>query len=316
MIQRDGRRLVALVTLLGLLVLAAPAPWGHAQSSLQSDLEDYLVGRPGSYGVAVENLTTGETALINAYEPMLAASTYKVLVMYRVYQQVAAGMLRMDDPVTIIARDTGSGDGVFSPGETTTVANALEAMITLSDNVSAWALARTVGGWSVVTSAAPELGMSQTSLEGSYYYTTAADMLVFFTALAKGELVNADASEQMIALLGRQTRNDRIPAGLPEGVTVAHKTGELGGVRNDAGIVYAPGGPYVIAVLANGASEDDLVETSAQISRMVYERFVLAEREPARPEPPPTVWSLKSDRPALDAVLRLLQPWDDLAGRR
>jgi len=268
--------LAVATALLGLLAVAEPT--GAASSNLQSRLEQYVDSRPGNYGVAIRNLASGETVLINADQPMLAASTYKLLVMYRVYQQVEAGKLSMDEDVTIIDRDTGGDDGSsgFAPGQTTTVGDLLEAMITISDNVAAWALARRVGGWSVVESAATELGMGRTYLQGSDFYTSADDMLAFYTALASEQLVSQRASREMIALLERQTGNDRLPAGVPDGVPVAHKTGELPQVRNDVGIVFAPSGAYVIAVLGNDADDGELVETAIRVSEMTYFYFAQA----------------------------------------
>lgn len=242
---------------------------------LQVAIESYLAGQPGSYGVAVRDLGTGQTALVNADQPFLAASTYKVLVMYRVYQGLAAGSLSLDTPVTITYRDaeTNGDDGTVHPGQTVTVADLLEAMITLSDNTAAFALTRVTGGWGGLDAAADELGMTQTTLESSYYWTTADDLLTFFQALAAGQLVSPEASADMVALLSRNTANDRIPAGLPAGVTVAHKTGELGTVRNDAGIVYGAGSPIVVVVLGSDAAPDSLSETIAGVARLAYQHL-------------------------------------------
>jgi beta-lactamase class A len=68
----------------------------------------------------------------------------------------------------------------------------------------------------------------------------------------------------------RQTLNARIPAGVPEGVTIAHKTGSLRGVRNDAGIVYAER-PYVIAIFSKKlADEEGAGRSIVEISRAVW----------------------------------------------
>ncbi len=54
----------------------------------------------------------------------------------------------------------------------------------------------------------------------------------------------------MLDIMKRQKIDDRIPLHLPPGTPVAHKTGNLRGVLNDVGIVYAPDGPYVISLFA------------------------------------------------------------------
>jgi beta-lactamase class A len=75
----------------------------------------------------------------------------------------------------------------------------------------------------------------------------------------------------MFDLLVQQTSNDRLPAMLPAGVIVAHKTGELPGVRNDGGIVRCPGESYIIVVMSRDGDPDEEVEAEANISQMVYD---------------------------------------------
>ena len=72
----------------------------------------------------------------------------------------------------------------------------------------------------------------------------------------------------------RQKSTERIPAGLPENTVVAHKTGSIKGVRNDAGIVYAPTGPYVIALYAKGLEDEKRgVDALAELSRAAWSAF-------------------------------------------
>ena len=74
--------------------------------------------------------------------------------------------------------------------------------------------------------------------------------------LAKRSVVNPAASDEMIALLRRQHYNEGIPAKLPEGVSVAHKTGWNDKLYHDAAIVYPPDHtPYVVVIMTDGLSE-------------------------------------------------------------
>jgi len=74
----------------------------------------------------------------------------------------------------------------------------------------------------------------------------------------------------MLAILERQTVNDRIPAGLPPGMRVAHKTGEITGIRHDAAIVFAAP-PFVLVVLTRGASSPEAGSALiAEITRQLY----------------------------------------------
>lgn len=254
--------------------VAPPAPAGDP--GLQAELEGCLARLEGSYGIATVSLEDGSTAYVDADTIYPAASMYKLLVMYRVFQQVEAGELSMGDPLTIEAQDmmlSPGPDGGFSPGDTPSVEQALHSMIAISSNSAASALVRTVGGWPVVTSAADELGMHSTYASDGEFWSTPADLASFFLQLADRSLVNAEASDRMIELLRAQQINDRIPALLPEGVEVAHKTGELPGVRNDGGIVWGPGGSYVLVVMGRSVDPNEAVSAEAEISRLVYDRL-------------------------------------------
>ncbi|GEM_PF-1723818 len=244
-----------------------------ADDELSAELEDYLAGLDGEYGIAVESLSGGDSIYINADGEFLTASMYKVLVMYRVMEAVEAGELSLGDTITITEADTienTDGDGM-AEGTSLSIGDALHAMIAYSDNAAAYALTREVGGWGSVEAAASELGMSNTYFNGQFW-SSPADMELFFAQLANGSLVSADASDYMIDLLMAQTKNDRIPALLPPEATVAHKTGELPSVRNDGGIVYGPNGDYIIVVMSQ-ADPGEAVAAEAEISRMVYDAF-------------------------------------------
>jgi beta-lactamase class A len=72
------------------------------------------------------------------------------------------------------------------------------------------------------------------------------------------------------SVLERQKFNDKIPAGLPPGTRVAHKTGEITRISHDAGIVYARR-PYVLVVLVRGLQDGKRsAGLIADISRTIF----------------------------------------------
>src|SRR5262249_55839022 len=88
------------------------------------------------------------------------------------------------------------------------------------------------------------------------------------------QLVSPASSDAMLSLLANQQRNDRIPMPLPQDVPVAHKTGELTHLRHDAGIVYAPSGPYLmVAMVENAPSEPAARDAIVDLSQSVYAYF-------------------------------------------
>ena len=269
--------LVAFTTLLAtsaLMRTEARSPAVVNDQQLETEVQDYLSGLGASYGVAAIDLQDGQTVFVNADGSFPTASMYKLLVMYRVFQAVDQGNLSMDDTITVQGSDVTQEDSVgLAPGDALTVAEALNAMITVSSNAAAYALTRTVGGWSQLASAAEELEMAGTYMEGWDFWSTPRDMAHFFQLLADGSLVSPDASQQMVDLLAQQTVNDRLPALLPSEAQVAHKTGELPGVRNDGGIVQGPGGRYVVVLMSQLGDPAEEVQAEATISQMVYAEF-------------------------------------------
>jgi beta-lactamase class A len=235
-----------------------------------------------------------------------AASTMKLPVMVELFRQERDGLLKLDDMVVVSNRFRSLADGspyelsasADSDGETykaigqpMTLRALCETMITVSGNLAANVLIerlgvknvqRTVeaigaGGLQVLRGVedqkAFDLGLNNT--------TDAAALATLLTAVARGDAVSRGASDAMLAMLKRQKFNDRIPAGLPSGIVVAHKTGEITRIQHDAAIVYARR-PYVLVVLVRGLSDAkrgaDLI---AAISRRVFE---LAQEPGAMPK--------------------------------
>src|SRR5262249_62053293 len=81
--------------------------------------------------------------------------------------------------------------------------------------------------------------------------TTARALEVLMLEIAQGQAVGPKADAEMAAILKRQKFHDAIPAGLPDGTVVGHKTGNITKIHPDAAIVYAPR-PYSLAFLCRG----------------------------------------------------------------
>ncbi len=94
-----------------------------------------------------------------------------------------------------------------------------------------------------------------------------------FVRLARGEVVSRAASREMTDILLAQEFKSGIPAGVPVGTRVAHKTGSITGVYHDAGIVYPTGrgAPYALVVLtADLKQAADGPKLVAALSRLLY----------------------------------------------
>ncbi|HVR89006.1 MAG TPA: serine hydrolase [Candidatus Limnocylindria bacterium] len=106
--------------------------------------------------------------------------------------------------------------------------------------------------------------------------STPADMCRLLELIESRAILDADACSAIVELMKRIQSATRIPGLLPKGTIVAHKTGSYRRLRNDVGIVYAPNGPYTVAIFARDLARDNVEDERAlaQISLAIYEEFV------------------------------------------
>lgn len=110
------------------------------------------------------------------------------------------------------------------------------------------------------------------SADGAYDLTTAADMAHLFEQLLSGTVISQADSADMLTLLSEQQINDRLPADLPPGTKVAHKTGDLDALMHDVGVIYAPHGPIVVVVMTDEITDHDAtLALIRKIALLAYE---------------------------------------------
>jgi beta-lactamase class A len=240
--------------------LSLMRPWTSASvDGIVSDpvlvgrLDQALSGVDGHVGVVVKDLGSGRGAVLNGDLELQSASLYKLPVMFTVFDLG----LNMSEELTITdeALSYDAGTMELSAGETLSVAEALERMITLSDNTSAILLGGRVGAARITTNLAG-LGMDSTHYSLERMTTSALDISTLLELIADGKAVSPGASADMLHLLLRQRVNDRLPRLLPASVQVAHKTGNLPGVVNDAGILYGRNSTVLVAALVSDTNDE------------------------------------------------------------
>jgi beta-lactamase class A len=154
------------------------------------------------------------------------------------------------------------------------VSDALFQMITVSHNYAALLLSKKVG-LSKVAEFMQNSGLSESKLglSGGPPVTTSSDIALFFEKLYRKDLVNNRYSDEMLAMLQKQSLNNKLPKYLPKETYVAHKTGEIGEYSHDGGIIFSNKGNYIIVILSESENPSETEEKIALISKKIYEYF-------------------------------------------
>lgn len=288
---------LVLVTLLGFSCAAPNASPPALSDVLETTIAELVAAHPdATVGVATRDAATGTVFNYNADRSFHAASTMKVPVMLEVYRQAALGRFSLDDPLIVkndfasivdgsrYSIEDDSDDAIYERlGETMPIRDLVYNMIVVSSNLATNLLIDFISADSVqATSEA--LGTTTMRVlrgvedikayrQGLSNTATAADLAILLEALLENRVVSPEHDAAMIEVLHAQAFNEMIPAQLPEGTRVAHKTGWITEIHHDAGIVYpADGGPYVVVILTEGiADKDASARLGASIAKAVYE---------------------------------------------
>ncbi|MGB3683903.1 MAG: serine hydrolase [Rubrobacteraceae bacterium] len=270
----------------------APAAGEPANSGLSGDpdalkarIEEIAAYYGGTYGVRTYDPDTGKGVSLGTDETFFAASIGKLPALLSLYESVAAGELDLDDEISIYSSDVQSyGTGVLhnrAVGSTLTLRESAYYLMNQSDN-TAWAMLTRYLGIDEIQADLRNIGARDTN----YWIpntTTAGDVSLMLQKIADPSFTSPELSEEMLASMTDTDFEDRIPAGLPPDVRVAHKIGSYDGSFSDAGIVLykGPGGKdrrYVIVVLTAGIGEGTARAAIQEISAAAYETFATTRR--------------------------------------
>ncbi len=287
-------RILCLVVLTTLTIQPAA---GQEPVVLAEAFQARIARDTAEVSVAYYDPVRRDSVLVDGLRRYHAASTMKVPVLIELSRRIDRGELRWDTPFLVTNRFESIVDG--SPyqldladdsdstlyartGTTVTVAELARLMIVRSSNLATnllialldparvEATSRMLGADSirvlrgVEDQKAYDRGLNNT--------TTAKDLAMLLLAVAEGRSAGPASSDSMVKMLLAQEFNDAIPAGLPAGVPVAHKTGWITGLLHDAAIVYPPGrGPFVLVVLTRGLADPaEAARLSADLATIAY----------------------------------------------
>jgi beta-lactamase class A len=249
--------------------------WQKLQEELRA-VDQHL---DGVMGLAVKDLTSGETFFIHGDEVMPQASSIKIAVLAELYLQAQQGKLKLTDEYVVRKEDLVDGSDIMlglTPGVTRlTLRDLATMMVAVSDNSATNVLIGRVG-MENVNAMLESLGLHATRLrrqmmdlkaasEGRENVSTPREMMTLLETIYRGKLLNKEMTADFIKMLSTHKESSLLQ-GLPDDAVAANKPGELEAVRNDSGIVLVKNRPYILCVMT--AYLKDEKEGSAAIRRI------------------------------------------------
>ena len=244
---------------------------GEVHGTIRAALAEIEAAYGCRVGFCVEGLEgplVGTRFCTGGDEALPSASLIKVLVLTELLRRVDSGSVSLADKLPVadedVAEDSGMVERERLPAELG-VGRLAEGMICVSDNAATNLLISLLGE-DRINALAHSLGLRRTVLRrrmmdfeararGEENVTSASDMVALLAAIWRGTFLSPGSRAFALDLLARQRLTSKVPFSLPAGSRFLHKTGELDGVENDAGLVLVPGRTFALAVLVEGDVE-------------------------------------------------------------
>ncbi len=229
-------------------------------SELQQRITTWAQNHDGDFGVAVQEINGAQRqAYYQADKQFVAASTYKLFLVYAILHDIEQGNHTLDTKTSI---------GID-------VHTCIDELLIRSDNDCGYPTGALIG-WETINTFIQQQGFHGTDINNYDAYgnttakdktTTAKDQVKLMSHLANGTLLNKTHTDLMLTNMKQQVWRERIPAGVPTDVEVADKPGWLPGIENDTAIVYGPKSIYAISILSTNTTPNQL----AELSKLIYD---------------------------------------------
>ena len=270
---------------------AIPAPSAGKQKALwlklEAQIQEVDQHLDGVMAVAIEDLTTGDHYFLREDEVFAQASSIKITVLANLYLQAQQGKLKLTDLYTVQSSDLVADSDIMNgltPGVTRiTLRDLATMMVAVSDNSATNVLIDRVG-MANVNAMLDSLSLTHTRLrrkmmdlqaakEGRENISTPREMMLLLDAIYHGKVLNKESTADFFQMLSTN-KDSWIPRDLPPGLKIANKPGALEAVRNDSGIVFVDGRPYVICVMTSFLrNEREGEEAISKVSLVTWRMF-------------------------------------------
>lgn len=236
---------------------------------------------PGAFFI---DLDYGSYVSVRGEQVFAAASTIKIPILVAFFQDVDAGKIHLDEQIAATEDVVTSGSGdiqYLGIGKKYSALEVATKMIIISDNSATEMLIKRMGGKDALNKRFQEWGLKNTvinnilpDLEGTNI-TSPRDLVYVLARVNQGELISLRSRDRLFEIMRRTKTRTLLPQGLEKDALIAHKTGDIGSILGDAGIIDMPEGKrYIGAVFAKRPHNDSQARTLIQeISRTVYQHF-------------------------------------------
>ncbi len=281
-------------------------PLGKELTDLKAKLEKvaaqekYANVKPTAWFIDLDN---GNYVSLNGDAPLSAASTIKLPVLVAFFEALDARKIHLDE-MLIMDKEIITGEaGTMQYQPPGTKFSALETatkMIVISDNTATDMLIRRLGGKDVLNQRFKEWGLTNTvinnrlpDLEGTNT-TSPQDLAKLLARVERGDLLTLRSRDRLLGIMQKTRTRTLLPQGLEQDAIISHKTGDIGTILGDAGIIDIPTGKrYVGAVFAERPYNDVKGRMVVQdFSRTVYQHFkwyqpnqIVKPSKPTQPTP-------------------------------
>ncbi|GBF81421.1 serine hydrolase [Aphanothece sacrum] len=285
----------------------------NLKTKLQAIAAKYPKVKPQAWFLDLDN---GAYINLGGSTPIPAASTIKIPVLVAFFEEVDKGNIHLDQ-MLIMDKEvitTGSGDMQYMQvGKKFTALEVATKMIIISDNTATDMLIRQIGGKEVLNQRFKEWGLTHTvinnrlpDLEGTNT-TSSEDLGKLLAKVERGDFLSPRSRDRLLAIMEKTKTRTLLPQGIEKEANIAHKTGDIGTILGDAGIIDIPTGKrYIGVAFAQRAYNDPAARSLIQeFSRTVYQHFKYYQTRPTpkvienKPKPPaqPTNSNIPENKP-------------------
>lgn len=236
----------------------------------------------GTMGIAWKDLSSREEFFHNPDEVFPAASIIKINILIELLRQADKKDLSLNEELLVTNSQKVGGAGVlhaFDSEIRLSLRDLAALMIIVSDNTATNLIINRIG-IGKINSLAFDLGLSGTVLGRTFMthpnlppanFTTPKDTLMLLQSLYNNKIISPYMKNLAIEILSKQQFKEKIPRFLPKDMQYAHKTGEITGVRHDAGIILDPNHPFILVALTKDLVEEEAGNMAiSEVSKLIY----------------------------------------------